>query len=228
MPNIGTLLLLRPQERDRLAELTQGAAAPFDGYLVRPVRAASLIARMTALRVRSWMPDASAPETRDYDDTVEVEAPPLPPSPQPALSQLTILVAEDNEINALLTRTLLEHTGHEVRLARNGAEAVSALEADAKGEIDLVLMDLHMPGMDGFEATARIRSLETHHAALPIIALTANAMADDRQACLDAAMDDYLSKPVAAEDLADALSRWACRRSPHGPKAPEKSAATSG
>ena len=228
VPNIGTLLLLRPQERDRLAELTQGAAAPFDGYLVRPVRAASLIARMTALRVRSWMPDASAPETRDYDDTVEVEAPPLPPSPQPALSQLTILVAEDNEINALLTRTLLEHTGHEVRLARNGAEAVSALEADAKGEIDLVLMDLHMPGMDGFEATARIRSLETHHAAIPIIALTANAMADDRQACLDAAMDDYLSKPVAAEDLADALSRWACRRSPHGPKAPEKSAATSG
>ncbi len=228
VPNIGTLLLLRPQERDRLPELTQGAAAPFDGYLVRPVRAASLVARMTALRVRSWMPDASAPETRDYDDTAEVEAPPLLPVAPPALSPLTILVAEDNEINALLTRTLLEHTGHQVRLARNGAEAVAALEADAKGEIDLVLMDLHMPGMDGFEATARIRLLETPHASIPIIALTANAMAEDRQACLDAAMDDYLSKPVAAEELAGALSRWACRRSPHGPKAPERSALTSG
>jgi PAS domain S-box-containing protein len=225
VPNIGTLLLLSPQERDRLPELTQGAGAPFDGYLVRPVRAASLVARMTALRVRSWMPAASPPETRDYDDMAEAEAPPLLPAAPAALSQLTVLVAEDNEINALLTRTLLEHTGHEVRLARNGAEAVAALEADVLGEIDLVLMDLHMPGMDGFEATSRIRLLETHHAAIPIIALTANAMADDRQACLDAAMDDYLSKPVAAEDLADALARWACRRSPHAAEAPEKSVA---
>ena len=228
VPHIGTLLLLRPQDRGRLPELTGGPAAPFDGYLVRPVRAASLVARMTALRVRGWMPGASAPETRDYDDTADPEAPPLPAMAPAALSQLTVLVAEDNEINALLTRTLLEHTGHEVRLARNGAEAVAALEGDTRGEIDLVLMDLHMPGMDGFEATARIRSLETHHAALPIIALTANAMADDRQACLDAAMDDYLSKPVAAEELASALSRWACRRSPHAAGAPEKSAATSG
>src|SRR5690606_3591111 len=106
------------------------------------------------------------------------------------------------------------HTGHEVRLARNGSEAVSALEADMEGEIDLVLMDLHMPGMDGFEATARIRTLETPHAAIPVIALTANAMADDRQACLDAGMDDYLSKPVAAEALSETLARWAGRRSP--------------
>lgn len=222
MPNIGTLLLLRPQDRARLAELAGGPGAPFDGYLVRPVRAASLVARMTALRVRSWMPDARTPETRDYDDTVDIEAPPLPPAAPAALSRLAVLVAEDNEINALLTRTLLEHAGHEVRLARNGAEAVAALEADTEGEIDLVLMDLHMPGMDGFEATARIRALGRHHASTPVIALTANAMADDRQACLDAAMDDYLSKPVAPEDLARALSHWACRRSSHGLPAGEK------
>lgn len=222
MPNIGTLLLLRPQDRARLTELAGGPGAPFDGYLVRPVRAASLVARMTALRVRSWMPDAGTPETRDYDDTVDIEAPPLPPAAPAALSRLAVLVAEDNEINALLTRTLLEHAGHEVRLARNGAEAVAALEADTEGEIDLVLMDLHMPGMDGFEATARIRALGRHHASTPVIALTANAMADDRQACLDAAMDDYLSKPVAPEDLARALSHWACRRSSHGLPAGEK------
>lgn len=216
-PSTGTLMLLRPQDRARLDELTKGDGAPFDGYLVRPVRAASLVARLTALRVRGWMPEAGAPRTRDYDDTIieEEEAPAPPSADAAALGRLRILVAEDNEINALLTRTLLEHTGHEVRLARNGGEAVAHLEADHSEEVDLVLMDLHMPGMDGFEATARIRALATSHAHLPVIALTANAMADDRQACLDAGMDDYLSKPVSAEALAETLSRWVGRRSPH-------------
>jgi len=217
-PATGTLMLLRPQDRARLDELTQGPSAPFDGYLVRPVRAASLVARLTALRVRGWMPGAAAPDTRDYDDAIieEEEAPAAPSGDAAALGRLRILVAEDNEINALLTRTLLEHTGHEVRLARNGGEAVAHLEADLAEEVDLVLMDLHMPGMDGFEATARIRALVTAHAHLPVIALTANAMADDRQACLDAGMDDYLSKPVSAEALAETLARWVGRRSPRG------------
>lgn len=219
-PGIGTLVLLRPQDRDRLDALTQAGDAPFDGYLVRPVRAASLIGRLTDLRVRGWAGDIGAPYAPDF--AAEDEAPPLP-APRdtvvaPSLS-LCVLVAEDNEINALLTRTLLEHTGHSVRLARNGVEAVAAVEADAAGEIDLILMDLHMPGMDGFEATARIRALETTQAALPIVALTANAMAEDRQACLDAAMDDYLSKPVAADALTRALAAWAGRRSPHGTRA---------
>jgi len=220
-PGTGTLMLLRPQDRARLEELTQGDNAPFDGYLVRPVRAASLIARLTALRARGCMPDAGTPATQDYqdyDDTI-VEGdrtPALPAADAAALGRLRILVAEDNEINALLTRTLLEHTGHEVRLARNGGEAVTHLEGDTEEEVDLVLMDLHMPGLDGFEATARIRALVTSHAHLPVIALTANAMADDRQACLDAGMDDYLSKPVSAEALAETLARWVGRRSPHG------------
>ena len=222
VPGLGTLMLLRPQDRDRLVALTQGPDAPFDGYLIRPVRAASLVARLTALRVRHWMPGVGAPATHDYDDTV-IEDDMMPPrAPVIGTAPLTVLVAEDNEINALLTRTLLEHTGHTVRLARNGAEAVAALEADAAREIDLVLMDLHMPGMDGFAATARIRELETPHAAIPIIALTANAMADDRQACLDAGMDDYLSKPVAAEALDDMLARWAGRRSPRAHASGEK------
>ncbi|MDP1626033.1 response regulator [Parvibaculum sp.] len=222
VPGLGTLMLLRPQDRDRLVALTQGPDAPFDGYLIRPVRAASLVARLTALRVRHWMPGIGAPATHDYDDTV-IEDDMMPPrAPVIGTAPLTVLVAEDNEINALLTRTLLEHTGHTVRLARNGAEAVAALEADAAREIDLVLMDLHMPGMDGFAATARIRELETPHAAIPIIALTANAMADDRQACLDAGMDDYLSKPVAAEALDDMLARWAGRRSPRAHASGEK------
>lgn len=213
-PGIGTLMLLRPEDRARLAGLTSGTSAPFDGYLVRPVRAASLVARLTALRVRGWMPGIGAPASHDYDDAIEADEPPPQASVMDGVAPLGILVAEDNDINALLTRTLLEHTGHRVHLARNGAEAVAALEADGGGEIDLVLMDLHMPGMDGFEATARIRALATPHARLPVIALTANAMADDRQACLDAGMDDYLSKPVAAEELSAMLARWAGRPSP--------------
>lgn len=223
-PGIGTLVLLRPQDRDRLDALTQGGDAPFDGYLVRPVRAASLLGRLTDLRVRGWAGDIGAPYAHDFA-AVEPEAPPLPKPKEKMTAPilpLCVLVAEDNEINALLTRTLLEHTGHSVRLARNGVEAIAAVEADAAGEIDLVLMDLHMPGMDGFEATARIRALDTAHAALPIIALTANAMAEDRQACLDAAMDDYLSKPVAADALTTTLAQWAGRRSAHGTRAGEK------
>ncbi|MEX1152997.1 response regulator [Parvibaculum sp.] len=220
--DIGTLVLLHPQDRNRLDALTQGDAAPFDGYLVRPVRAASLIGRLTDLRVRGWAGDIGAPYAPDFAAEAEMLSEPAPRKAltAPALS-LCVLVAEDNEINALLTRTLLEHTGHSVRLARNGVEAVAAIEADTAGEIDLILMDLHMPGMDGFEATARIRAFETAHAALPIIALTANAMAEDRQACLDAAMDDYLSKPVAADALNVALAAWAGRRSPHGTLAGE-------
>ncbi|MEQ8266221.1 MAG: response regulator [Parvibaculum sp.] len=215
-PGIGTLMLLRPEDRARLAELTGGASAPFDGYLVRPVRASSLVARLTALRVRGWMPGIGAPATHDYDDAIEADDPPPQASVNDGVAPLHILVAEDNDINALLTRTLLEHAGHKVQLARNGTEALAALEADTGNEIDLVLMDLHMPGMDGFEATARIRALDRSHARLPVIALTANAMADDRQVCLDAGMDDYLSKPVAAEALAAMLARWAGRPSPHG------------
>ena len=222
-PGIGTLVLLRPQDRDRLDRLTGGADAPFDGYLVRPVRAASLLDRLRSLRVRGWAGNVGAPYAPDFATGEEAPAEPAPreAAVAPALS-LCVLVAEDNEINALLTRTLLEHTGHSVRLARNGVEAVAALEADADGEIDLVLMDLHMPGMDGFEATARIRAFDSHHASLPVIALTANAMAEDRQACLDAAMDDYLSKPVAADALNKALAAWAGRRSVHGTRAGEK------
>ncbi len=217
LPGIGTLVLLRPQDRDRLDALTQGGDAPFDGYLVRPVRATSLVGRLTDLRVRGWAGDIGAPYAPDFAPAEEAPAAPAPRRAAVApLLSLCILVAEDNEINALLTRTLLEHTGHTVRLARNGAEAVAAVEADIAGEIDLVLMDLHMPGMDGFEATARIRSLESTRACLPIIALTANAMAEDRQVCLDAAMDDYLSKPVAADALGVALAAWAGRRSAHG------------
>ena len=110
-----------------------------------------------------------------------------------------ILLVEDNAINQILASTLLEKAGHHVTLARNGLEALAAL--DVAG-FDLVLMDMQMPEMDGIEATTRIREKERKHGGhLPIIAMTANAMQGDRERCLAAGMDGYVSKPIQSEKL---------------------------
>jgi CheY-like chemotaxis protein len=120
------------------------------------------------------------------------------------------LVAEDNEINALLARALLSRLGHRPTVATSGAQAVDAwLAARAAGEpYDLVLMDVHMPDLDGIAATRRIRAAEAAAGdrRTPIIALTANAFGEDRDACLAAGMDAFLTKPLDRERLADALN----------------------
>lgn len=116
-----------------------------------------------------------------------------------------ILVAEDNAVNQTVISKLLEKLGYAVTLASNGHEVLRAAGA---GGHDLVLMDCQMPGMDGFEATALIRRLPEPHNRLPIIAVTAHAIAGDRENCLAAGMNDYLSKPILLEDLAETLRRW--------------------
>lgn len=121
---------------------------------------------------------------------------------------LSILVAEDNPPNQLLIRAILTKLNHQVTIAVNGQKALDALQ-DPKNQFDLVLMDMQMPEMDGLEATKRIRQLtQTPLAQIPIIALTANALAGDRERVMAAGMNDYLSKPIDMAALKRALWQW--------------------
>ena len=121
-------------------------------------------------------------------------------------SFLRVLLAEDNAVNQRLAVKLLEKRGHRVMVAGNGREALEALE---KENFDLILMDLQMPEMDGFEATATIRQKEAANGShMPIVALTAHAMKGDREKCLAAGMDGYLTKPIRPSDLDEVLRRY--------------------
>ncbi len=120
--------------------------------------------------------------------------------------RLRVLVAEDNAVNRTLVRHLLEREGHIVTLVDTGRAAVEAAVSET---FDVVLMDVQMPEMDGLEATGEIRRRESDGARLPIVAMTAHAMQGDRERCLAAGMDEYLSKPLRADDLVSVLSRVA-------------------
>jgi len=144
---------------------------------------------------------------------------------QEARERLTILLAEDNAINQTLAIKLLESRGHRVILAQNGKEAVDAF---LKGDIDLILMDVQMPEMDGFEATGRIRELNRENASVPIVAMTAHAMKGDRERCLAAGMDDYVTKPIDPKALFDVIHKVTRGLREKDPKKPLPAANRSG
>jgi CheY-like chemotaxis protein len=116
-----------------------------------------------------------------------------------------VLVVEDNPINCVVIRRLVERLGHEVDLVTDGDSAVQRVQDSL---CDLVLMDVNMPGLDGLEATRRIRKLMGPSANIPVLALTASSLADDREACMQAGMNDYLSKPISLDALRDAIDLW--------------------
>lgn len=198
----------RAHATQRLVLLTSGSrheklSAAFTGFLVKPLRAASLAARL-----------ALAPEIASPDLAPE---PPVGGSASTTPAKgLSILVAEDNEINALLMRSLLTKLGHRVVIAIHGEAALESwlAAASASTPYDLVLMDIQMPQLDGIEATKRIRAHEAatggHHT--PILALTANTLVEDRYACFEAGMNGFLIKPLDREKLDEALAGLAASR----------------
>jgi CheY-like chemotaxis protein len=163
-------------------------------YLTKPVRQSQLFdAIVKSLPVRpQW----------DRD-----QVPAMRPVLQTTQQRLRILLAEDNAVNQRLALRLLEKCGHQVAVTTNGREALAALDT---GDFDVVLMDIQMPEMDGFEATAAIRSKERaigKH--MPIIAMTAHAMTGDRERCMGAGMDGYIAKPIRPAELFQTISKLA-------------------
>lgn len=188
------LIMLTPATR---RELLPVAGSVFTGYLVKPLRGASLAARLSD-DAPSLIPDDGSVAGAAFDDGAG------------HARALSVLVAEDNEINALLIRAALRKLGHFTRVAVDGEETFGAWRgARAAGTpYDLILMDVRMPKQNGIAVTRRIRA---HEAALrmtrtPIIALTANAASDDRAACLAAGMDGFLVKPLDPDQLRDVLA----------------------
>jgi PAS domain S-box-containing protein len=185
----------------RLMMLTSGpqvakselAAAGIREWLTKPVRASELHAKLLRMMADKAVPVSA--ETR--------------PARQNVPSRGCILVVEDNEVNQLVARGMIGKLGYEADVVADGAEAVSAT---AVRSYTAVLMDCHMPVMDGFDATKAIRARGDQPTRLPIIAMTAGAQDEDRERCLAAGMDDYLSKPVDPRALAEVLKRWVVPR----------------
>ncbi|WP_052741691.1 response regulator [Kiloniella litopenaei] len=172
----------------------------FRGYLTKPIFPGIIRSTLAAV----WSTRDKVDETPLFTRHSFHEAE-LKQEANLKLAGLRVLLAEDNPINLMIATKILERYECLITPAGNGKEALGQLDQQ---QFDIIFMDCHMPEMDGFEATSKIRELEDERKSLPIIAFTANAMASDRQKCLDAGMDDFISKPVQIDDLERVLQKW--------------------
>ncbi|HJV98617.1 MAG TPA: response regulator [Arthrobacter sp.] len=199
------LIMLTSTMQVNAAEI---AGAGVREWLMKPVRSSEFYNRLVRLMsTREHAVPFAAPGA-----SAAGQASPEPSEASPeGPSRGRILVVEDNEVNQLVARATVTKFGYAVDVVADGAEAVAAT---ARSRYAAVLMDCHMPVMDGFEATRVIRRRDGRHSRLPIIAMTAGALDGDRERCLAAGMDDYLSKPVDAAELEAALARWVPDQAP--------------
>src|SRR5256884_3356421 len=194
-------------------DMQNARAAGIDACLAKPVRQTVLYECLVNL-MACQPQEAVAP--RDVFEPVDTA---------PAGIRGNILLVEDNLINQQVALGILQIQGYSVTVVNNGREA---LDAHAQGAFDLILMDCHMPEMDGFEATREIRGRERSSIGkrVPIVALTANAMAQDREECLNAGMDDHLSKPFSIQTMQEMLERWTPRSAPAQAKISQRAPAS--
>jgi two-component system, sensor histidine kinase and response regulator len=198
-PELSTATIMMLTSAGHRGDVESCKALGISAYLLKPIRQSELreaIARvMGAKEQQGAIPLITRYSLYDARDPETV---------------LHVLLVEDNPVNQRLATRMLEKRGHRVVLAGNGREALEALE---KGSFDLVLMDVQMPEMDGFQATATIREKEKRsNAHLPVIALTAHAMKGDREKCLAGGMDGYLTKPIRPQELDGILEGYMNRR----------------
>jgi CheY-like chemotaxis protein len=165
----------------------------------KPLRPASLLESLGRAMTGTASQDKRPPVASPFDSTLATRLP------------LRLLVADDNAINLKVASMLLKRLGYAVDVAANGIEVLRVLDAKT---FDIIFLDVQMPEMDGYEAARRIheRWQQNPHARPRIVAMTGNAMQGDREKCLDAGMDDYISKPVRVDDLQAALEQWGARR----------------
>jgi two-component system sensor histidine kinase/response regulator len=190
-PTLADVVILMLTSGERRREIERCRALGISAYLMKPVRRAEL--RAAILKAMS----ASSMIENENDQVSKLSPVSLRKAPEALRSR--ILLAEDNVVNQRVAARILEKGGHSVVVVANGREALAVLQRET---IDLVLMDVQMPEMDGFEATMAIRKDELggdRH--IPIIAMTAHAMTDDRDRCLAAGMDGFVSKPIRADNL---------------------------
>ena len=182
--------------------------AGFAGYLVRPARSETLGAVVCAAIARARAGGTGLVTRHQLAESQAAAARAAAPSVAPSAGPRRVLLAEDNLVNQRVARAMLEKLGCDVTIAPDGRAAVAAWRT---GAFALVLMDCQMPEMDGFEATEAIRQTEIMEGLryTPIVAMTANAMSEDRERCLAAGMDAYLAKPARMQELAATLERWA-------------------
>ncbi|HXM00916.1 MAG TPA: ATP-binding protein [Rhizomicrobium sp.] len=187
------IVLLAPEAR---GQLTQLKAMGFSAYLVKPVRQISLIERLRARPGMSHVASETPAQAQRAADARLADR----------VQSLKILLAEDNPINAMLTRELLRRRGHQVSEVTSGEAAIAVM---AQERFDILLTDIHMPGLDGVEATKRIRlaELRAGKPRTPIVALTADVLETGKRACQEAGMDGFLAKPIDPAELDSMLAK---------------------
>jgi two-component system sensor histidine kinase/response regulator len=178
---------IEPSQRPRANQIV---ARGIDGFVMRPARSAPLAEALTG---RDGEALANAQQTLEQIG-------------DSAARGMRVLVTDDNKINLQVARIMLEKAGYVVSAAEDGGSAVRAVEAD---DFEIILMDVQMPDMDGFEVTEKIRAMGGVKSAIPVVAVTANAMPEHRDECLEKGMDDFIAKPFDKVELLQLVARWA-------------------